>query len=492
MNKALHRTQTLLLIAAIITLALLPPLYAHRNNPLPLHADEYVHLALSQELAQTGFLATENPYFAFNWTATVTQSEPLLQAITAGLSILLGQSPLAITVLLPYLFSALFALAAYAAGNRYAGSRAGAFAALAAILFKTTLTVLGPAYAVPFGLGATVFLLFVLAIGAGNTALTAALGAIAVSLNPPLAAALVLGTACLALLDRLSGKKDAFPLKTALALAALLVLAMLPRLFFTGTAPGDVIAQLHFPLATEDFAGTFASVSLINQAGFLVLALALLGAWHSWRTRRYAPLAFALPLAAIALLAEPLGFSPLLPYRRAAGYFAVAVLPLAAIGAAALAGKVSERSAKITPAHVFIALALILAAWEAPSVAKGLDENYGYFSLAEAPAVPWLVSDAQNTGSRPTVLASLRRSTAITPLSDNFLHVCGTVGAVLWPGPLTEKMARLDGMPCDELRQLYRICNASYYYADHDVSCWFATPVLASKELGFYAYELAP
>ncbi|OIO24448.1 hypothetical protein AUJ14_06195 [Candidatus Micrarchaeota archaeon CG1_02_55_22] len=492
MNKPPHNARTLLLIIAIIVLALLPPLYAHRNNPLPLHADEYVHLALSQELAQTGFLAAANPYFAFNWTATVTQSEPLLQAVTVELSTLLDQSPLAITVLLPYLFSALFALAAYAAGNRYAGPRAGAFAALTAILFKTTLTVLGPSYAVPFALGATVFLLFMLAIESNNSALAAVLGAIAVFINPPLAAALVLGTFCFALFDRLSDKTNPFPLKIASALAVLLVLAMLPRLFFTGTAPADVIAQIHFPLATEDFAGTFASISLVNQAGFLVLVLSLLGAWHSWRTRKCAPLAFALPLAAITLLAEPLGTSPFLPYRRAAGYFAVAVLPLAAIGADALAKKISERFPKVKPVHVIILLALLLLAWEAPATARGLDQNYEYFSLAEAPIVPWLASDALKTGSRPTILASLRRSTAITPLSNNFLHVCGTVGAVLWPGPLADEMARLDEMPCDELRQLYRTCNASYYYADHDVGCWFATPVLASQELEFYAFELAP
>lgn len=486
MQNAKRVIFALVLVAAAAAFGMLPALVAHSINPLPIHADEYHHLAIANQFYATGVLPALHPYFNFTQPTHLTINEPLFPVIESNLAVLFGTQPLASAVLLPYALAALFALVAFAIGRRIAGLPGGVLAVASAIMLKSTTLLLGTAYAVPFALGASVLLVYWLALDSRNNPLAAILLLVAVFLNPPLAACLVLGTALSWVADALLNKKQAAPGQIALALGAGLVLAaaMWHRLALSGPS------SLFFPLGAEDFVGNVVLVPLVTHVGIIACALAVAGAWHAARRKNFATLSLALPLLAIALLGEFAGIAPFLPYRRSVGYLAIALIPLAVIGAKATAEKLNSR-ARVPIAIAFLVLALLVVAIEYPAWRTGLEAHYEYANVADLPAIDWITQDALATNTRPIVLTTLRKSTAITPLSGNYLKTCGTVGAVLWPGPLVDELAGLDKASCDELRQAYKACGASYYYVPVETNCWWATPAIAARGVGF-VYRLAP
>ncbi|MFC2034317.1 hypothetical protein ACFLTT_02830 [Chloroflexota bacterium] len=134
----------------ILGLAFYIAFIPHLNYPYPLHVDEWVHLAHSNILLQTGSTASAEPFFGqitYSLSPSLEAGYHLFWGIFQQLS---GISWMTIFRYFPSIIFIITVLAVYTMARK---EGFGWEAALLTCLIPTTVGILGPAFLVPVSMG---------------------------------------------------------------------------------------------------------------------------------------------------------------------------------------------------------------------------------------------------------------------------------------------------------------------------------------------------
>ncbi len=128
----------------------------HQNYNLPFHSDEWDHLALAKEITRTDQLVNYNPYRGWGWDPQWEQNYQLFQAMLLNLTNwdITDLGIVQLALLIPVLMTFLMILFTFVLAKQLTGSNfAGILSALAVLLTRPNVTVLGYWFAVPMAFG---------------------------------------------------------------------------------------------------------------------------------------------------------------------------------------------------------------------------------------------------------------------------------------------------------------------------------------------------
>jgi hypothetical protein len=377
-----------ILILAILLLSLITTYLPHRGYYLPLHVDEWHHIAWAKEIVKTTSFLSNYPY----------SGRPLTNDLEIGYHMLLAGihalTRLGINLwILTGIFSIFSVLSVFILTRRW-GKNVSLLSSFLAALIPSTLAIGGPVFLIPVNLS-LIFIPVGLNLAFDSQSLKHYLGLFSVSLflllaHPPSAIVLLM---LIAIYSILTFNKHG---KQLLATIFLSILISFPNYIPRMTEKGIESASFRFHLTLEGIAHIF---------GYIPTIFLFVGAFTIAEKRNPEKWTILIPIFLLLIgivLFVYTGFNPLIPYQRI-------FLPLILLMSIVSAYGLTRFKSSFLIAGITI-LILIL------SIRSHLSEDYYHvINTREYQDFLWI---RNNTGKDSVVLLDPWLARALTPVAE--------------------------------------------------------------------------